>query len=103
MLVQPSAIRLPTNGMRLIQSGGAGIVAVCNAWIDAVMESMLLNMARTASITGATNTISIRPDITATASERRRVIAWTLSMAGHVATTIITDHATESRNGRRIQ
>ena len=41
--------------------------------------------------------------MTATASDRRRIMAWTLSMAGHVATTIITDHATDSRNGRNIQ
>src|SRR5262245_11554205 len=52
---------------------------------------------------GTTKMSNMLPDITVTANARRRKRAWTLSINGQVATTIIAAQTIERRNGRRIQ
>ena len=57
-----------------------------------------------ASARGTTKTSSRITVIAATASALRcHRRAWSQSMAGHVATTIIVAHIAAARNGRRIQ
>ena len=103
MLVQPSAIFAPTSGMRESHSGGGGIDAVASVRTHSVIVSLLSTSVWIARTSGTTNTRTIAPDMIVTARARLRSQACSLSIIGHVATTIIAAQMIESRNGRRIQ
>ena len=103
MLVQPSAIFAPTSGIRESHSGGGGIEAVATVRTHPVIVSVLSISVWIASTSGTTNTRTIAPDMSVTAKARLRSQACSLSIIGHVATTIIAAQMIESRNGRKTQ
>src|SRR5690242_6731842 len=98
-----STSRVPTRGIFTSQSGGGGIDAVASERIQRVIVSTLATSVCTASSSGTTKTSSIAPDITITAGARRWKAACTLSINGHVATTIIVAQTSDSRNGLSTQ
>jgi hypothetical protein len=103
MFAQTSAIFVPTSGMRETHSGGGGIGAVANVCAHSVIVSVLSTSVWIASTSGTTNTRTIAPVMIVTAKARLRNRCCSLSIIGHVATTIIAAQMIASRNGRKIQ
>src|SRR6185436_2449041 len=103
VLDQYSAILVPTSGIRESHSGGGGIGEVASERAHPAIVSALSTSVWIASSNGTTNTSTITPDMMATAKPRRRNLFCSLSIMGHVATTIIIAQIVERRNGRSIQ
>ena len=90
----------PTSGISSTQSGGDGIVADARSFDQSTISSAWSTIVATASVSGTTSTSSIADVITVTASQRRPPSrAWTASIMGHVATTIIVAQIPAAMNG----
>ena len=89
--------------MRRMRSMLENLVLMANVSVHPLIVSALSTSAWIASTSGTTNTRTIAPDMIVTASARLRILCCSLSIIGHVATTIIAAQMIASRNGRRTQ